>query len=152
MVSCSTNYKLEYSFNKTALNNLLLSMHIKSSGLPQSVVIIIDQNNIKSNSVKVSWGKNIESVISQYKIQYAKFKPIISKSKGKKKGKNKKKKRRKKKGKKKRKYDSSSSDSDSDSSSSSSSSSSDSSSIRVQIHQIMIVRILMKKRLLHIDI
>ncbi len=53
-VSTSTNYKLEYKCNKTAENNLLCSMHIKSSGLPPGAVIIINKNNITSNSIKVS--------------------------------------------------------------------------------------------------
>eukprot|EP01083_Nonionella_stella_P017736 49677_1 len=103
MVSSTQHYTITYQYNKTAQNNLLASMHLKASGLPQGCLVIINDDAISSHSVKISWLIHSDSPVTQYEIQYST---------------NPKQKRIKKKKNKKRKYDSSyGSSSDSDSSS-----------------------------------
>ena len=117
MVASSTNYKIEFKHNQKAANDLLSSMHIEASGLPQGAVIIVDQSKVTANSIQIQWEMNGDSSITEYELQYAKWRkigsPKVQKSKSKKHKKRK------------RKYESSSSEESSSSSSSESDSQSD---------------------------
>ena len=73
MVACSTNYKINFKYNESAQNNLLSSMHIQSYGLPPGCVLVIDQNNITSNSIKVEENEKYKSDVINVFILLMKY-------------------------------------------------------------------------------
>eukprot|EP00487_Bulimina_marginata_P006155 TRINITY_DN25365_c0_g1_i1.p1 TRINITY_DN25365_c0_g1~~TRINITY_DN25365_c0_g1_i1.p1 ORF type:complete len:107 (+),score=16.43 TRINITY_DN25365_c0_g1_i1:26-346(+) len=75
MVAASTNYKVEYKYNKTAEIIFIFNAY-SIQRLPPGCVIMIDPSYITTNAVKISWAMNSESAVSEYEIQFAKFRKV----------------------------------------------------------------------------